>query len=62
MNMPRGDTGIGGMSRRGMGRSGGLGPGGVCKCPNCGSTMPHQAGVPCYQQKCPNCGSQMIRS
>ncbi|MDY6965258.1 MAG: hypothetical protein SVM80_04720 [Halobacteriota archaeon] len=50
-------------SGRGRGRMGGTGsgPGGECKCPSCGHTIPHQAGMPCYQQKCPECGSQMIR-
>jgi predicted DNA-binding protein (UPF0251 family) len=51
---------------RGRGRGGGpfaAGPGGTCVCtnPECKYEMPHQAGVPCYQQKCPKCGSPMIR-
>lgn len=51
---------------RGRGRMGGpfaAGPGGECVCtnPECGHIVPHQAGVPCYQQKCPKCGSPMIR-
>lgn len=48
----------------GRGRGGGpraAGPGGECVCPSCGKTAPHQAGIPCYQQKCPKCGSQMVR-
>lgn len=48
----------------GRGRKGGpyaAGPGGNCMCPNCGKTVPHQAGVPCTQQKCPECGTTMIR-
>ncbi len=49
--------------RRGRGRGGGIGagPGGECKCPVCGYTMPHQAGVPCNQLTCPKCGARMIR-
>jgi len=48
---------------RGMGRGGGMGygPTGECICPSCGTVIPHQPGVPCYQQICPNCGSKMIR-
>ncbi len=55
------------MNRPGFGRRAGAGfgagPGGVCVCtnPKCGYKMPHQAGIPCYQQKCPKCGSPMIR-
>jgi predicted RNA-binding Zn-ribbon protein involved in translation (DUF1610 family) len=50
-----------------MGRGGGrgtgigLGPQGSCVCPNCGYSVPHQAGSPCYSIKCPKCGTQMIR-
>jgi len=40
----------------------GAGPGGECVCPSCGATAPHQAGVPCYQQKCPKCGANMARA
>ena len=53
------------MVGRGRGRMGGLsaGPGGVCICTNseCGHTMPHKRGTPCYQLKCPKCGSPMTR-
>ena len=53
-----------GRGGQGQGRGGGsgLGPGGDCRCPNCGYTMPHQAGVSCYQQTCPKCGSNKIYS
>jgi len=49
---------------RGRGRQAngfGLGIGGECVCPNCGTTVPHQRGVPCYEQKCPKCGALMTR-
>ena len=39
----------------------GLGPKGECFCINCGTVVPHQAGIPCYKQKCPKCGSFMSR-
>lgn len=53
----------GGRGGREQGRMGGrgLGPGGKCRCPNCGYTMAHQAGVPCYQQNSPKCGNRMTR-
>jgi len=47
--------------RRRMGGFG-LGPGGECVCPKCGTKVPHQRGVPCYQHKCPKCGTMMIRA
>ncbi len=48
---------------QGRGRMGGfgLGPSGTCVCPKCGYEMPHQRGIPCYQQKCPKCGTMMTR-
>lgn len=46
---------------RGMGGGMGKGPGGHCVCPNCGTKVPHERGVPCFQVKCPNCGTYMVR-
>ena len=40
----------------------GLGPGGTLICPNCGTSVTHQPGVPCYTVSCPSCGKQMIRT
>jgi len=39
----------------------GLGPGGTLVCPNCGTTVAHQWGVPCYTVACPACGTTMVR-
>lgn len=39
----------------------GLGPEGFCVCPKCAFKKPHQAGVPCLEERCPNCGSALIR-
>jgi len=59
-----------GMGMRRMARAGGRGrmggpvaggPGGMCRCPKCGTEVQHQIGVPCAQQKCPKCGSPMTR-
>ena len=50
----------GGKGRMGGSRAG-AGPAGVCLCPNCGATIPHQAGVPCYDIMCPKCSSKMVR-
>ena len=58
-------------ARRGLGQGGGggrqpggfgLGPGGECVCPNCGTKIAHQRGVPCYDHKCPKCGQAMTRA
>jgi len=50
---------------KGMGRMGGnrpgAGPSGSCLCPSCGTRVPHEAGVPCYNLSCPKCGAKMIR-
>ncbi|MBN2107365.1 MAG: DUF5320 family protein [Deltaproteobacteria bacterium] len=74
--MPRGDgtgpTGQGPGTGRGMGSGGGgqgrmggnrpgAGPQGVCTCPQCGATVDHKPGIPCYQIACPRCGTVMIR-
>lgn len=40
---------------------GGLGKGGDCICPKCETTIPHQRGVPCQQERCPECGAKMLR-
>jgi len=39
----------------------GEGPGGQCKCPDCGHTADHETGMACNQQKCSECGAEMIR-
>ncbi len=72
--MPRGDrtgppggagagggTGRGGGAGRMGGNRPGVGPGGVCICPECGATASHGAGVPCYDLACPKCGAKMVR-
>jgi len=75
--MPRGDgtgplqgggpgkgrgAGMGGSRRRRMGGSRtGAGPVGECICPKCGTTAPHEAGIPCSYKNCPKCGAKMVR-
>ncbi|MBF0410762.1 MAG: trypsin-like peptidase domain-containing protein [Candidatus Riflebacteria bacterium] len=39
----------------------GLGPGGELVCPQCGTRLPHQTGVPCFTTRCPRCGAIMQR-
>ena len=57
--------GMGGGIGGGMGRMGGnrpgAGPTGNCICPNCGTGIPHQAGIACYNLSCPKCGAKMVR-
>jgi ribosomal protein S26 len=45
-------------SSRGMG-SRGVGGSSLCRCPNCGYTMPHKKGVPCSAIECPRCSTPM---
>jgi uncharacterized protein len=66
--MPGGDgtgpSGQGGRRAGGRFGRGGVtsqGPGGQCRCPNCGYTQPHQLATPCYHRKCPKCGAPMTR-
>ncbi len=47
--------------RRGRGGGRGFGPIGECVCPVCGARVPHQAGVPCFEQQCSRCGIGMRR-
>jgi hypothetical protein len=37
------------------------GPDGICICPQCGHSQPHERGVPCTQVMCPKCGAAMRR-
>lgn len=39
----------------------GMGPGGFCICSKCGYKKPHEAGIPCRDEKCPKCGTKMVR-
>ena len=65
--MPWGD-GRGPQGQRGLrggrfaGNRPGAGPGGFCICPNCGTKVAHQRGVPCYTVSCPKCGTRMVRA
>ena len=45
------------------GRMGGsaMGPGGFLVCPNCGTHVSHQRGLPASALNCPSCGTQMMR-
>ena len=61
--MPR--LGRGRYRGRRLGRMGGAaaGPEGLCICtnPDCGYTVKHDRGVPCYKIKCQKCASPMVR-
>jgi NAD-dependent SIR2 family protein deacetylase len=39
----------------------GMGSGGFCICPKCSYQKPHEAGIPCREEKCPDCGTKMVR-
>jgi uncharacterized protein len=66
-----GPSGQGPGTGRGMGRGGGRGrlggnspgsgPGGICVCPKCNLSVPHNVGTPCYSVSCPKCGTAMIK-
>ncbi|MGA1870746.1 MAG: hypothetical protein ACMUJM_19600 [bacterium] len=51
----------GGRGRMGGNRPG-AGPGGSCVCPQCGTHVLHQQGVPCNNIDCPKCGNKMVRA
>ena len=56
-------SGFGNRQGKGQGRRNkGLGPQGKCVCPDCGTEIAHQRGIPCYEQTCPECGSTMVRA
>jgi len=71
MPFGKGRSGQGQGAGRGMGGGGGrgrmsgnrpgAGPAGNCLCPNCGTKVAHQPGVPCYSVNCPKCGNPMAR-
>ena len=50
----------GGRGRKGGSRAG-AGPSGNCVCPNCGHTIIHQQGKPCFEVNCPKCNTKMVR-
>jgi uncharacterized protein len=58
----RGMAGQGGLGQGQAGNRAGLGPGGDCVCPACGTKSNHAAGMPCATIKCPKCGIKMVRA
>lgn len=49
---------------RGRGRMGGplaAGVPGMCTCPACGYSEPHERGVPCVEKRCPKCSTALTR-
>ena len=38
-----------------------MGKGGECICPKCNTSVPHQRGVPCQDERCSKCGAKMLR-
>ena len=38
-----------------------MGKGGECICPKCTTSVPHQRGVPCQEERCPECGAKRLR-
>ncbi len=56
--------GVGRLQSGGRGRMQGFaeGPGGSCKCPECGYETAHIVGTPCVDRKCPKCGKMMTRA
>lgn len=37
-----------------------IGDRGYCICTKCGEKIPHQAGIPCREEKCPQCSAKMV--
>ncbi len=59
----RGGRGLQGGGRGlGHGNKAGAGPGGECRCPQCGYTQPHQPALRCMDITCPKCGTKMGRT
>lgn len=50
-----------GLGPRGRMGGAGMGPEGICKCPECGHQEAQIRGQPCMNKKCPKCGNLMIR-
>ena len=50
------------MRQRRRMRRAGMGPGGICYCPNCGYEKERSVpGVRCLDTNCPKCGTALIR-